>query len=210
MNITFISDTHTAEVELPGGDLLIHAGDLTYQGRTKETKKQLDYLSSAGYKNVVIIPGNHEVYWEAGHVPFRRYCEERGIICLVEESVEIEGIKIFGSPITPEFCGWAYMRNAPVIGYSWEKIPLDTDILITHGPPRGILDVNPSDERCGCPALRKKVEEVAPRIHVFGHIHGGHGVVDIDGTTFINAAIMDESYSPTNKPIQYEYYGNGV
>ena len=205
MDITFISDTHTATPELSGGDLLIHAGDLTYHGNTKETKRQLDWLSKADYEHKIIIPGNHEVAWEAGHVPFKRYCEERGILCLIEESAVINGVKIFGSPITPEFCGWAYMKHPHEIATHWEKIPLDTNILITHGPPRGILDMNLEGTRCGCPALRKKVEQVKPEIHVFGHIHEGYGEHEEDGTWFANVAIMNRSYHPVNSPVDLKW-----
>jgi Icc-related predicted phosphoesterase len=206
MNITFISDTHTATPKLSGGDLLIHAGDLTYKGRTKETKDQLDWIAAADYTHKIIIPGNHEVAWEAGHVPFERYCKERGIICLNEEEVTIEGIKIFGSPITPEFCGWAYMRRSDIV-HNWEKIPLDTDILITHGPPRGILDTNDQGQPCGCPALRKRVAEVKPVVHVFGHIHEAYGEHQEDATWFANVAIMNRDYQPVNKPTNLKWRG---
>jgi len=207
MNITYISDTHCAQPGLPGGDLLIHAGDLTYQGRTKETKKQLDYLARSLdlYKNIVIVPGNHEVDWDKGRVPFRRYCEERGITVLVDQAVVIDGVKIYGTPTTPEFCGWAYMRGPEDIVATWECIPEDTDILITHGPPRGILDSNLEGQECGCPSLLVKVKQIKPKIHVFGHIHEAHGLRFEDDTTFINASIMNRQYEPVNSPTTLEY-----
>lgn len=207
MKITFISDTHTAQPELSGGDLLIHAGDLTYHGKTKETKKQLDWLAKADYDKIIIVPGNHEVQWEEGTTHFRKHCADRNIVCLVEEGLEYEGIKIFGSPITPEFCGWAYMKRPNEIAQHWERIPLDTDILITHGPPRGILDKNLEGQPCGCPALRKKVAEVNPKIHVFGHIHEAYGEHEEDETLFINAAIMDRRYHPVHAPVNVKWRG---
>ena len=206
MKITCISDTHTAEIELGSGDVLVHAGDLTYRGRTKETKRQLDWLASYKdkFKEIIIVPGNHEVDWQSGHVPFQRYCAERGLTVLVDQSKIIDGVKFYGTPTTPEFCGWAYMKLPGEIGAYWDNIPDDTDVLITHGPPHGILDANPHDYKCGCPQLLTRVKVVKPSIHIFGHIHDGHGMVEKDGTVFINAAIMDEDYQPTNNPIKVQ------
>jgi len=201
VNITFISDTHTAEPELSGGDLLIHAGDLTYQGRTKETKKQLDWLARQDYDKIIIVPGNHEVHWEDGQTNFLKHCADRGIECLVEYATEYKGVKIFGSPITPEFCGWAYMREYNEIQKHWDLIPTDTDILITHGPPKGILDKNMEGGSCGCPFLLERVKEIKPKVHVFGHIHEAHGQESDGDTLFINAAIMDRFYRPVQEPI---------
>ena len=207
MDITFISDTHTATPPLPGGDILIHAGDLTYQGRTKETKKQLDWIAQAPYKHKIIVPGNHEVDWEKGHVPFDRYCTDRNITYLIDSSVEIGGIKIYGSPRTPEFCGWAYMHSQADIKKYWDMIPEDTNILLTPGPPYGILDMNEEGHHCGCPELLAAVDRVKPEVHVFGHVHEAHGEWQSSYTWFANVAIMNRAYDPVNKPTIFKWRG---
>lgn len=207
MNITCISDTHGAEPTLEGGDLLIHAGDLTFRGRLEETITQLDYLASykTEYNDIVIVPGNHEVDWESGKVPFRRLCEERGITVLIDDSIIIDGVKIYGTPTTPVFGNWAYMRGPSSIASAWDCIPEDVDILITHGPPKGILDVNVSGISCGCPSLLLRVRDIKPKLHVFGHIHESHGRLDSFGTTFVNASIMTKDYLPYQDPTVIQY-----
>lgn len=204
LKLTFISDTHDCEpFDLGSGDILFHCGDLTYQGKKDETKRQLKWIGEADYKYKVIIPGNHELDWERKpYSQHKRYCKENNIHLLVDNEITIEGIKIYGSPRTPEFCGWAYMHLGEAIKKYWDNIPEDTDILLTHGPPKGILDVSKySGKRCGCPYLQQRVMAVKPKIHSFGHMHEGHGYRDDNpDTLFINAAIMDSNYNPTNKP----------
>ena len=121
---------------------------------------------------------------------------------LDDSGCEIEGIRFWGSPITPEFCNWAFMREPRDIGRHWDAIPDDTDVLITHGPPHGILDQCP--DSVGCEQLLEAVKRVGPKVHAFGHIHEGHGILEKDGTTFVNASIMDGRYRPVNAPIGVE------
>jgi Icc-related predicted phosphoesterase len=207
MRLICISDTHTATPTLPEGDVLLHAGDLTYQGKTRETKKQLEWIASQPHTHKIIVPGNHELDWEKGYVPASRYCAELGITLLIDKGITINGIKFYGSPRTPEFCGWAYMHEGEEIAQYWGLIPDDTDVLITHGPPRGILDKTLEGEECGCPYLRKELDRIKPKVHLFGHIHEGYGARLIDGTNYINAAIMNRQYCPVNSPIEIEVKG---
>jgi Icc-related predicted phosphoesterase len=112
--------------------------------------------------------------------------------------VMIDGLKVYGSPITPTYHDWAFnvLPGSP-IAEAWEKIPLDTDVLITHGPPKGILDKNSRDELLGCPELLRKVKEIKPKLHTFGHVHEGYGFVDIDGIRYVNAAIGEQGLKPS-------------
>ena len=121
---------------------------------------------------------------------------------------EYPGIKIYGSPWQPEFCNWAF--NLPRTGLElqekWENIPKDTDILITHGPPWGHLDVvRGRTDNLGCELLRQRVDEIKPKIHVFGHIHSGYGYKFENETHFINASVLNESYIYKQSPVSIEW-----
>lgn len=212
MIIDCISDLHGSFPKLAGGDLLIVAGDLTARDEPKQHIDFLWWLADQDYKKVVLIAGNHDGYYEKSlnKIEFTTY----GVTYLQDSGCEFEGLKIYGSPWTPEFCNWHFMlpRESDELKAKWDLIPNDTDILITHGPSYGILDTTcqfPTKfDRCGCPLLREAVERVKPRLHVFGHIHWSHGQVLLKhegpNTICVNAAYMDEDYQPVNKPIRIE------
>jgi Icc-related predicted phosphoesterase len=112
-----------------------------------------------------------------------------------DSGVTIEGIKFWGSPVTPFFHNWAFNRYENEIGPHWDLIPEGIDVLITHGPPHGILDKTIREGwSVGCKSLKAKVDQIKPQVHVFGHIHEEMGQVEIGGTTFINASVVDERY----------------
>lgn len=190
MKLTFISDTHGKEPVLTGGDILFHCGDLTINGFKSEVIKQLNYLHEQldKYKYVVIIPGNHDLWAERHLEDFKEACLSGGIIALVHEGVELDGLKIWGSPATLEYHDWAFNFKSKEIIKIWDKIPLNTDIIITHGPPYDILDKS-KNLTLGCPDLLEKINEINPKIHSFGHIHESNGVIEIGKTKFINCAI---------------------
>jgi Icc-related predicted phosphoesterase len=124
---------------------------------------------------------------------------------LLDEELELEGLKFYGSPYQPEFCNWAFnLPRGPQLARKWAKIPDDTDVLITHGPPGGILDRVAGGELVGCNDLRKRVKEINPKLHVFGHIHEAYGWHWEDKTIFVNAANCDLGYNPINKPVVVE------
>jgi hypothetical protein len=110
-------------------------------------------------------------------------------------------VKFYGAPWVPELDGWAYFRSDEELARHWAIIPTDTDVLITHSPPRGILDCNSGGRACGCPALRTAVTRIAPRVHCFGHVHAGHGCVELDGTTYVNAALVNRAYKIARDPV---------
>ena len=221
--ITFISDTHTKHWELegmlPGGDLLIHAGDIMNSGYSNyEVELFCEWFDSQKqYDKKVFIAGNHDRAFEnkPGQVkdvldqfPNLIYLEDElfGLYDLDTDS----SVKIYGSPWQPEFYNWAF--NLPRCGdelkKKWDAIPTDTDILITHGPPQDHLDVSgpPYNEpHLGCELLRVKVDEQPPKIHVFGHIHGSYGYKFHNGTHFINAAVLNERYEVVNKPLTIDW-----
>lgn len=215
MKITFISDTHNlhdhytskSQNNLLGeGDLLIHAGDVSSLGTTKEITDFLEWFANVPYTHKVFVAGNHDWGFESMTDIDQKY-KDKGVHYLYDSMVEIEGLKIYGSPWQPEFFNWAF--NLPRMGTElkskWDKIPTDLDILITHGPPWGQLDIVPSGIAVGCELLYKKVFEVKPIIHVFGHIHSSYGQKTVDGVEFMNASVLGESYKPKNKPIKINY-----
>ena len=190
MKLTFISDTHGKEPVLPGGDILFHTGDLTVHGFRSEIFKALNYLHEQKdkYKHVVLIPGNHDFFAERHPEAFRKACDAAGLNLLINESLELEGLKIWGSPATPWFHDWAFNYKIDEITKIWQKIPENLDILLTHGPPYGMLDYTMFSQHAGCVELRDQVIEKAPMIHAFGHIHEAAGTSQKINTFFINSA----------------------
>jgi Icc-related predicted phosphoesterase len=127
-------------------------------------------------------------------------------IYLENSGTELAGLKIWGSPVQPEFNNWAFnvARGAAIRRY-WQMIPASTDVLITHGPPYGILDTaHPTTAHLGCEELAEAVQQTRPRLHVFGHIHGGYGTAKANGTQFVNASVVDEAYHLVNAPQVFE------
>ncbi|MBZ5670708.1 MAG: metallophosphatase domain-containing protein [Acidobacteriia bacterium] len=171
MRIVLISDTHGLhhQLDVPGGDLLIHAGDFTLQSRPPSIVADFNAsLGSLPHRHKVVVPGNHEFILEDPH----NRAAITNAILLVDSGVEVEGIRIWGSPVTPLY-GGAFGKSKPEDRKRhWAQIPEGLDILITHGPPFAILDHGGSAERReGCPHLLEAVFRALPRVHVFGHIH---------------------------------------
>ncbi len=226
MKLVCISDTHLAEPELPEGDILIHSGDLTYRGRPEELLRQFEWLVNQRHKfnYIIIVPGNHDLGIEKETSLYRQEAENRGLILLNEQEVVLDGVKFYGSPITPFFHNWAFNRHVEEIKPHWDIIPDDTQVLITHGPPKNILDGVPHYtkkqigvdnhfrpmyskvldhmEHVGCKSLLERILELKQlQLHVFGHIHESYGQENFFGVKFINASIMNGDYVPVNKPV---------
>ena len=221
MIITFISDTHTkhrhCEDDLPGGDLLIHAGDLMNSGYDEnDVWEFLDWFDKQEqYKSHVFIAGNHDRFFEnkpdetkniLREYPYLTYLQDNLSLYVNEETNE--ACSIYGSPWQPEFYNWAFNlpRNGEELQNKWNNIPEDVDILITHGPSWGHLDVTPyGNLNVGCEVLRERIEVIKPKIHVFGHVHSGYGYKFHNGTHFVNASILNERYNYKNKPITIDW-----
>jgi len=195
---------------LPTGDVLILGGDLLpnrFGDPELDAIFQMDSLrdldSFCGrldFKHVLLIAGNHDWVFERKR-QVRRLL--KNITYLEDSGIEIDGVKFWGSPHQPWFFDWAFNlpRNGPELERAWSLIPDDTDVLITHGPPHGILD-QPfgSGEHAGCELLLKRVKEIRPRVHIFGHIHGSYGRQRVGETLFLNACLCNEAYEPVNPP----------
>ena len=207
MKVVAISDTHTFhdQAVIPECDILIHAGDFSHFGDTNVVPSFTNWLRKVPAKHVVVTAGNHDIFIQENEQKYR-YTFPVGCHFLLHEETVIEGIKIFASPWTPWFHEWAYnfpKGDPDFARKAWALIPDDTEILITHGPPAGILDGN---AELGCPALAARIKELKSlRLHVFGHIHEGYGMHEEDGVTFLNASFVDSSRKPVNKPWQIEW-----
>ena len=199
-------------------NILIHAGDCTNVGKENEVIEFIQWFQNIeGFDDKIFIAGNHDFAFEQKPSWLSHYINDENLSqsnCVYLEDNEYvinspefsRPIKIYGSPWQPEFYNWAFNlpRFSEELKLKWGRVPLDTDILITHGPPHGIRDFTPFGLQVGCELLRIKIFEINPLIHVFGHIHHAYGGAQINDTLFVNASICDERYRPINKPIVVE------
>jgi Icc-related predicted phosphoesterase len=201
VKVVLTSDTHGFHdaIDVPDGDLLIVAGDFTKRGRREEIAAFDRWLRARPHRHKVVIAGNHDFGMQ--DLPDRRGLIT-GATYLEDELVEIGGVRIWGSPWQPRFFDWAFnLDRGEPLRRVWAKIPDGIDILVTHGPPRGILDVTDRGEAVGCDDLREAVFRVRPKLHVFGHIHEAYGERMVDGVRFVNACACTVRYAPTQPPI---------
>lgn len=209
MKIVFISDTHGQHrklKDLPKADMIIHGGDLSKLGKDHEIQDFMDWFSKLNYTYKIFIAGNHDFYLEDFSQEFIQKRLPENCYYLCNSGIEIERIKIWGSPITPTFFNWAFNvdRGKPIQKY-WKMIPPHTDILVTHGPVNGILDKTTSTINAGCEDLLKKVKKMKPEFHLFGHIHEAYGKEEVNETTFVNGSLMNEKYELVNLPWEFDY-----
>jgi Icc-related predicted phosphoesterase len=200
--IVCLSDTHNCngQINVPDGDILIHAGDATIRGTRDEIVLFNEWFANLPHRHKIFVAGNHDWLFETNPAKAERLLDEK-IIYLRDSFTVIENRKIYGAPWQPRFFDWAFNLNrGREMAEKWKLIPKGVDILITHGPPNGILDQTPQGDFAGCEELRGKIEELRPKAHVFGHIHCGYGTTERFGVKFINASNCDESYEPTNPP----------
>ncbi|MBX3151922.1 metallophosphatase domain-containing protein [Candidatus Obscuribacterales bacterium] len=207
MRLVLLSDTHALPLSkwaIPDGDVLIHAGDFC-QGRTvplDAVRVFNDEMAALPHEHKLLVGGNHD--W-----PLQLEAEEaRALLTAVtyieDGFVTIGGIKFYGSPWQPDYRFWAFnlQRRCPELKAKWAAIPDDTDVLITHTPPFGILDFSSSgQESVGCELLRRRLENISPKLHVFGHVHEGRGQELNNTTLCVNAASVDSAYEPVHKPV---------
>ena len=242
MRITHISDTHNKHNQLngllPGGDLLIHSGDISSLGRKSEVERFVKWFNDIdNYTNKVFIAGNHDMTFDReillrdklAHFEGRdkndydTSCSEGkpawleellgihlrpNVFYLENNFIEIDQIKIWGSPITPSFgYGWAFNKDRGYdINQIWNWIPNDTDIVITHGPIYGYCDRTSREGlNVGCADLYHRLNEVRPQLHFSGHIHEAYGYRQTNWGYAFNGCNCDLSYLVNNKPMTFEY-----
>lgn len=202
LRLVLLSDTHGLhdQIVVPDGDILIHAGDLTSRGKTYELESFADWCRKLPHRHKVIIGGNHDFCLENNAWEART--KLHGLTYLEDSGCEIGGLKFWGSPQTPRFFDWAFnVDRGPQIRRYWDRIPAETDVLITHGPPLGRGDLTKAGERAGCADLLAAIQRIQPRLHVAGHIHEGYSQSREGATLCVNASICTLAYRPTNQPV---------
>ena len=228
MKVTLISDTHTKHKQLngdlPGGDLLIHAGDFMNSGYDKtDATEFFEWIDAIdNYDDKIFIAGNHDRIMQnepeqmqgilTGYKTIDYLQDEQLTLYFDGPNGDLpeDNVRIYGSPWQPEFCNWAFNlpRNGEELKAKWDAIPSNTDILITHGPAFGTLDdvEGRRGQHLGCELLAEHINTVArPKIHVCGHIHSGYGYYFDGQTHYFNASILNERYNYTNKPFNFEW-----
>ncbi|OMJ90520.1 hypothetical protein SteCoe_7109 [Stentor coeruleus] len=188
-------------------------------GLQDEVERFNNLLLSLPHKYKIVIAGNHDLTFDLKYQEnlVRNFPQTSDVnaaeikkslkncIYLEDSEIIIEGYKIYGSPWSPTFFNWAFnLDKGPDIAAKWDLIPKDTEILITHGPPYGILDLCYDGVHGGCEDLLGKVLEIKPLIHLFGHIHETYGVMNNEYTTFINGSNCTLRYDPINDPLVFD------
>lgn len=215
LHIVAMSDLHGYLPEdVPECDLLLLAGDMlpvTNHGIPFQAE-WLDqdfrrWLRRLPARKIVGIAGNHDLIFD--HEPQRVPCDLPWTY-LQDSGLEWEGLKVWGTPWQPWFFDWAFNGSPDVLRRKWALIPDDTDVLLVHGPPHGYGDGVPERSGiryCGCPHLLERIEQIAPRLVVFGHIHEGRGQWQLGPTTLANVTLLNEKYEPVYSPFQFSLTG---
>lgn len=204
MLVHIISDTHCRheELKIPDVDMVIHCGDCSNSFESRhniyEVHNFMSWFDALDVKHKIYVPGNHDCSLERNLLNLNEY---KTIKFLIHQETEIEGLRIFGSPFTPSFGNWSYMRNRNKLGELWKQIPDDIQIVATHGPVNGILDLaydfNTNEiVQTGCSSLYKRIVNSSIKYHFCGHIHSGkklhnNGILKHKGKTFVNAACLN-------------------
>jgi Icc-related predicted phosphoesterase len=189
LKIWHIGDTHTYHnlLKIPEGiDMVIFSGDCSNPrdpyNNEPEVRDFIDWFSELPIKHKIFVAGNHDSSIEKGLV-IKEDFNWKGIQYLENTHITIEGIKIFGSPHTPQFGQWSFMKERPKLDRIWRKaIDDDSDIIVVHGPPKGMLDLSYDRannlENCGDKSLMNKVLVVKPKLMLFGHIHDNKDIIN--------------------------------
>lgn len=205
MIISAFSDTHGKHNRVEEflynnpGDILIFAGD--FENMWFQRDDFIKWISKFPYDNKIIVSGNHDASTSLG-----KYDCGNGVTILNHASMELNGLKFFGSPFSVTFGNWWFMKDDAELDIIWKEIPDDTDILITHSPPFGILDKTVTYEKnnAGSHSLLKRIDEINLRYHFFGHIHEGFGYKTDGHTEYYNVSTLDEKYLFKNLPTRIE------
>lgn len=207
MRLVLISDTHSRHLAmppLPAGDVLVHAGDLTALGSLDEISGFMSWFAAQPHPHKVFIAGNHDFAFERSPAAAEALVPS-GVTYLRDSGCVIDGVPFWGSPWQPWFHDWAFnLERGAALAAKWALIPDDVQVLVTHGPPEGMLDTVafPRGAHVGCEALAARILALRElRVHGFGHIHEAYGAEVVGGVTYVNASVCDLDYRPVNAPV---------
>ncbi len=220
MRLVVTSDTHNqhSRLKIPKGDVFIHCGDFTHYHFEEDARKFLQWVQDLkGFKHKIVIAGNHDIAladegWRGHLDPLdqmkigeslrEEFQTSEAFHYLEDESVLLDGVRFYGTPWTPTFGNWAFMKDrGPALRRHWSAIPEDVDVLITHGPPFGILDVAEGGDHVGCEDLASHARRTRPKVHFFGHIHPSYGEKTEGNTHYVNAAATRPHTKNLNPPV---------
>ena len=192
MKILHLSDTHSCHHrlrDLPEADMVVHSGDFCMVGSEQEAIDFLNWFCDLPYRHKIFISGNHDECLYGANIDGL----DDNVHYLCNSGIEIDRLKFYGVPMFMGDC----VTDRQNLNY--DKIPIDTDVLITHSPAYGILDFD-DDINFGSEELLQAVTNVNPYVHLFGHIHKQHGITTVGPTIFSNGAIINEGFSILNYP----------
>jgi len=198
MRLVAVADTHlfTDDLTVPDGDVFVHAGDMCRLGSLGELERVARWIAELPHSHKVIVAGNHDGAFQ--HAPEQARALFAGCHYLEDAELVLDGLRFYGSPWQPEFNDWAFnLPRGEPLAAMWRRIPHGVDVLITHGPPDGFGDRSSVNGRTGCADLRARVAEVAPRLHLFGHIHEDGGLWRDGVTVFANVTTWECERRPT-------------
>ncbi len=205
MKVVVISDTHGRHDQIgmiPEGDVLIHCGDGLKYGDLEELVELNEWFGEQTHPHKIYVAGNHDRIFQTKPGEARKVLTNA--IYLQNEGISIEGKHFYGSPNTPIFLNWFFMQTEKQLAETFSKIPHNLDVLITHGPPYGVLDWNCEGVRCGSESLYFAAVNAQPKYHCFGHIHEAYGETERHGIKFVNASILNEHYKVSHPPVTFE------
>ena len=205
-----LSDTHNRHDRLavPDGDVLLHAGDFSGRGTAPEVEAFGRFLAKLPHREKIVVAGNHDFLFQ--EEPERARALLGDVTYLQDELAVVAGLRIWGSPWQPWFHDWAFNlpRGAP-LAERWALVPEGVDVLVTHGPPWGVLDATHRGERVGCEELLLARARIRPRLHLFGHIHEAYGVHEEEGILSVNACNCDRMGRIAQPAVVIDWDGDG-
>lgn len=202
MKLTIISDTHGEQDKLGvlAGEVLIHCGDMfnMFGSDSDDFERMDEWFGKQKFDLVLCVGGNHDFPLQnRGNYTTSPF---KNAVYLEGDAFEYQGVKFYGAPWVPQLRGQAFYKDNADLGVAWSQIPTDVDVLITHTPPAGVLDVSSRGLKLGCEYLSEELEKRTPVLHCFGHVHASSGIHRVGNTTYINAAQVNSQYQLCRQP----------
>jgi Icc-related predicted phosphoesterase len=205
MHITIISDTHNEHEKFDAlsGEVLIHCGDMfnLFDRNEDDFERMDEWFGRQDFDMILCTGGNHDFALENRVESCAQPFENA--VYLQDKTFVHEGVTFYGAPWTPLLKGHAFFRQESELSDKWQQIPDDTDVLITHTPPAGVLDISSRGLELGCRHLADTVGRVSPQLHCFGHVHASSGVREVGNTTFINASSVNSQFELARPPYEF-------